>query len=166
MEKNCAWVRIWNTCWFLFVFVFCWDWAAWSGNCSNQIVFSRWCLHNEYTMSLSSTPCLNAWKQQSPTQVLFLHAYDCCCHSCSCLSLAFCVLKLLIYSSSLPGTLHLICDEGTGAGDKMFPYYGYIKLNFFLYNVCMKRRCLLALEAFISSFAEREKRREKNSCLL
>lgn len=31
-----------------------------------QIVFSRWCLHNEYTMSLSSTPCLNAWKQQSP----------------------------------------------------------------------------------------------------
>lgn len=88
--------------------------------------------HNECNMSPSSTPCLNARKQQS-SQVLSLHAYHCCCHSCSCLSLAFCVLKLLIYSSFLPGTLHLICDERTGAGDKMFPYYGYVKLNFFIF---------------------------------
>lgn len=88
-------------------------------------------MHNECSMPLSSNPCLNAWKEQT-SQVLFLHADHCCCHSCSCLSLAFCVLKPLIYSSFLPGTLHLICDERTGAGDNMFPYYGYVKLNFFL----------------------------------
>lgn len=40
----------------------------------------------------------------------------------------------------------------------MFPYYGYIKLNFFfcVYNVCTKMRFLLALESFISGFALKE----------
>lgn len=95
-----------------------------------QIVFSRWCLHNEYTMSLNSTSCLNASKQQS-SQLLSLHACHCCCHSYSCLSLTFCVLELLIYSSFFPDTLHLIWDEITGAGDKMFPYHGYVKLTRF-----------------------------------
>lgn len=117
-----------------------------------QIVYSRWYLHNEYTMSLIPLP---VWMPASniPT-VLSLHAYHCCCHSRSCLSLAFCVLELLIYSSFLPGTLHLIWDERTGAGDKMFPYHGYIKLNLFVFNVCAKMRCLLALLAFISTSAE------------
>lgn len=137
-----------------------------SGNRGAQIVFSRWRLHNEHTTSPRSTPSLNAWEQHS-SQVLFLHAYHCCCHSCGCLSLAFCVLKLLIYSSFLPGTLHLICDERTGAGDKMFQYYRYIKRNFsfsffFLYNACMKMRCPLASGAFISSFVE-EKVKKKLS---
>lgn len=103
-----------------------------SGNHGAQMVFSRWRLHNEHTTSPSSTPSLNAWEQHS-SQVLFLHAYHCCCHSCGCLSLAFCVLKLLIYSSFLPGTLHLICDERTGAGDKMFQYYRCIKRNVFFF---------------------------------
>lgn len=71
----------------------------------------------------------------------FIHAYHCCCHFSSCLSHAFCGLKLLIYSYFLPGTLHLICDEGIGAGDKMFPYYAYIKQTFFQYNVCMRMKC-------------------------
>lgn len=88
-----------------------------------------------------------------------------------CLSLAFCVLKPLIYSSFLPGTLHLICDERTGAGDKMFQYYRYIKRNFsfsffFLYNACMKMRCPLASGAFISSFVEEKAKKKVVYCKL
>lgn len=141
-----------------------------SGNRGAQIVFSRWRLHNEHATSPRSTLSLNAWEQRS-SQVPFLHAYHCCCHSCGCLSLAFCVLKLLIYSSFLPGTLHLICDERTGAGDKMFQYYRYIKRNFsfsffFLYNACMKMRCPLASGAFISSFVEEKAKKKVVYCKL
>lgn len=98
------------------------EWKPQHPNSFQQVVFAQ-------RTHCVSTPCFNAQKKLS-TQVLFLHACR-CCHSCSCLSLAFCALKLLIYSSFLPDRLHLICDEGTGAGDKMFPYYAYIKLNFF-----------------------------------
>lgn len=39
---------------------------------AHKYFYSRWCLHNEYTMSLGSTPCLNACKQQA-TQVLYTY---------------------------------------------------------------------------------------------
>lgn len=84
-------------------------------------------------------------------------AYHCCCHSCSCLSLAFSVLKLLIYSYFFARHTAFNLWWRNWSRRQNVPIWWLHKAEVFLYNVCMTMRCLLASEASISSFAEKKR---------
>lgn len=145
-----------GTCLFLFVCVveIC---KAQSGNCSTQTLFffSRWCLHNEHTPRLWVP--LRVWMPASnDLPDFFTHAHHCRCHSSSCLSRAFCGLKLLIYSCFHCQSCRISFVMGKWSRTNV-PMLWLHKTEPFSYNVCEEVKRFVALQAFISSFSGKDK---------
>lgn len=137
------------------------EWNPEHPNSFQQVVFAHWTHH----------VAAYAWEQQSTPRP-----------SPTCLSLSLsvpqlpvtCILCFKAFNLFILFTRHIAFNLWWRNWSKghNFPIIwlhkaeGFFGCCYFLYNVCIKMRCLLALEVFISSFAEIKRSGRRRNQLL